>query len=607
VRRPGAAGWCSAGDTVANIRAIPVGARISVVAAGGEWVAWVESLTGSPYTSTVYVRDPGADGRLGTADDPAPVAIMTGPSVGSLAVAGRRLLYRHDPGTGMIWTVVSAAPRGYAFGYTSFDLPSTVQVAALSADGERLATGSISGATVTLSSRRPSSAGAAYGSADLIATRSYAATISTWLSAVATDGPHLVSLDNDSGGAGYITDWFAGGDGAFGTSDDTLARTVPSATPRYFPSVSNGLLVYQNNQANLSEDVLWLDLTQLRWEVADGTPLSWPVSNGAGAVVFQGSGVLRARTSSGGDATLPGSAAHVGYLAGATGPYYLNTTNWYSRVTVHRSDTTGLWFTPAALAAYPPVDVLTVTSPSMIEMLNVKDGKAIVSVRDGVNAHRPYVLEPAGAGGLRTPNVVDVLAGPNISAPVFYSRADAAVSAKYAVFSCEHASYTAYTNKACLRKAGGTAAAPVFSALDGATTTVLIHPTGSPDAGLPFFDVRGLRVAGERILIVQGGTIYVLEAGPDGVLGNSDDVETNLGVHWPQLGQYDMAGNFVVYLEFGDPGGKQVTLVDLASGASPQAVTSHYSIKEQVVVEPSGRIYWQDAAFLNEAIFVRTP
>jgi hypothetical protein len=276
-------------------------------------------------------------------------------------------------------------------------------------------------------------------------------------------------------------------------------------------------------------------------------------------------------------------------------------------VTVHRTDATGLWFTPAALSTYPAVDVLTVPVGSTLHMLQAKEGKAIIAVRDAGDVHRPYVLEPAGAGGLRTPNVVDVLPGPNVSAELSPYRAMAAVGARYAVFGCEHASYVAYGNKACLRKAGGTAANPVFSAIDPATTTVLLHPTGTPLAGQPFYDVRGLRVAGERILIVQSGTIYVLEAGPDGVLGNSDDVETNLGVHWPFLGQFDMAGNFVVYLEFGAPGGKQVILVDMATGGAPQALTSHYSIKDQVAVEPSGRVYWQDAAFLNEAIFVRTP
>ena len=609
VRRPGAAGWCTT-DTVTSIRTVPAGYRVSAVAAGGEWVAWVETLTSTPWTSNVYVRDPGGDGKIGTADDPAPVAVMSGQTVGGLAISG--------PGcsTGTIADRLGVdhrlgGRRRYASGRTTYDLPATVQAAALSPDGEQLATGSYTGTTATLASRRPSAAGAAFGAGDVIASRSYTATLSPWNWYVATDGPHLVALDNASGGTGHITDWFAGGDGTFGTADDTLVRSVPSATPRYYPSVSNGLLVYQNNQANLSEDLLWLDLTQSRWDVADGVPLAWPIANGQGAFVFQSGSLLRARTTTGGDATLPGSASHYGYLAGATGPHYLVATNAYSRVTAYRADATGLWFTPAALASYPAVDVLNV-SPSRLDVLLAKEGKAIVAVRDASDVRRPYVLEPSGAGGLRTPSVVDVLPGPGVSAEPSPYRAVAAVSARYAVFSCAHASYPtppgwSYAHMACLRKAGGTAANPVFSATDPASTTVLLHPTGSPLAGQPYRDVRDIRVAGERIGIVESGTIYVLEAGPDGVLGNPDDVETNLGAHWPFLGQFDMAGNFVVYLEFGEPGGKQVILVDMASGASAQAVTSHYSIKDQVAVEPSGRVYWQDAAFLNEAIFVRTP
>jgi hypothetical protein len=136
---------------------------------------------------------------------------------------------------------------------------------------------------------------------------------------------------------------------------------------------------------------------------------------------------------------------------------------------------------------------------------------------------------------------------------------------------------------------------------------MLLHPAGTPGAGQPYSYFYSVRVAGERLAIVNGGDILIREAGADGVLGNSDDTEVSLGVFWPQLGEFDLAGNYVVYLDAGGEGGKQVYLVDLAAGRARQALTGHYSVKQHLAVEPSGRVYWKDSAFLNDAIFVRTP
>ncbi len=59
-------------------------------------------------------------------------------------------------------------------------------------------------------------------------------------------------------------------------------------------------------------------------------------------------------------------------------------------------------------------------------------------------------------------------------------------------------------------------------------------------------------------------------------------------------------------LAAGAPAGLQVWLADLAAGTRRQ-ITSHYSAKQHVTVEPSGRVLWDDAVFPNRAVFVSAP
>jgi hypothetical protein len=46
--------------------------------------------------------------------------------------------------------------------------------------------------------------------------------------------------------------------------------------------------------------------------------------------------------------------------------------------------------------------------------------------------------------------------------------------------------------------------------------------------------------------------------------------------------------------------------MDLQTGAVRQ-LTTHYSTKGDVAVEPTGRVVWRDEVFSNSAIFERTP
>ena len=72
------------------------------------------------------------------------------------------------------------------------------------------------------------------------------------------------------------------------------------------------------------------------------------------------------------------------------------------------------------------------------------------------------------------------------------------------------------------------------------------------------------------------------------------------------VANFDIAGNFVAYVAAGAPAGLQVWLADIAAGTRRQ-LSHHYSAKQHLTVEPSGRVLWDDTAFSNRAVFVSAP
>lgn len=600
--RPGADGSFCTGDDVSSVLRTPaLNFYVDGVSGFGERVAWWERRS-SPAAANLYVREPGADGVLGTADDPAAVAFAYS-YVERLTMGERAILVQQAAcGEGcytFVWRVINPNASGsWSSGTTTLDLAASVTSAALSADGRRLAWLE---AGPVLKVREPGANGRFDASDDVVATIPVPWSLSTG-AALAVDGPHVVALLTDSP-ISWMVHFWAGSDGTFGTPDDTVERIQPTGATRSEPSLADSYLAVSSGQ-----DVLGLDLSALRWEVAPAAGLDalHPLeADGRGWVFYKPAGRSAvARSPAGGEATAP----FAGSTFAASGRELVHLSD-AGVVELRVPDAGGSWFSASAPAAVN----LHVPGASTVSDVFVGGGKALVldwaySAARGTNVAHYRVLEP-GAGTLSTfpatGTVVDVLpdgvrqswasSGAVTRDQVFYNCHDWATSS---VFLCVH----------------GAGADRIFGTADDprpatyASAVRMLHPAGSPRAGLPVEDARALLVSGRRMIVSEFSPagLFLFDAGGDGLFNTADDRGRRLAAITAYGNDVALAGDWAAFLDGGPPAGRQVWLVRGLDGPAVP-ITNHYSAKSAPTLEPSGRIFWSDFVFVPEAVFVRAP
>lgn len=606
LRRPGADGkFCTADDqTSSPIADITATANTFIlsVSASGSRVAWTEDNLYAP-SANLRVREPGKNGVLGDGDDVITLVASTAAGyIMDLQIAGRALVYRVEscPGgtcttPGTTYLVVANGSGNFA-GQTPVAVSTTAGSSGLAADGKALVLAD-SSAPAALSVRQAGADGVLMTADDTMASR--AAAGSSTFQAVAVDGPHVVASERGSGG--QFVHWYAGGNGIFESSgDDAVARMLPSSTTRQNMSLGSGLsagfLVFQAGQIgviNQDPDVLSLDLTTLRWEVV-GTSDVYQVTTDGGTLFFRNGSGTYARTS---DGRTNGPRSFYS-LAGATGKDLIATTA--SGLVDLGPGVDGVWFNGDDPAA-------AVIHAGTFGALAVGEGKA-AAYRDNGTAMVPYVYEPstsapaAGTGPLRgaTAVLLDAAGLSNSNNAHYYQSI--AVSAKHVFWTCG----TWPDLYVCYRYAG---ALGKFGDGDDVTGQLLQPPTASSPYA-PYPSWLGFHVSGNRVGLVDNNLgVRLLDAGPDGrfnvVNGAGDDFEAVLGLGFDD-NAFALAGDYLAYSAAGTGGGTQITVLDLARGGQRQ-LTSHYSAKNDLALDPSGRLYWIDEAFANASVFLFAP
>jgi hypothetical protein len=601
IQRPGADGaWCTADDADVLVTTVPSGYTVRGVAGYGEKIAWFTDRS-APDAATVVVRHPGADGLAGTGDDVD--ASFAFSAVIRLSMGERALLAYVEPtgaGTADRWRVINANAAGDWTSGTSFvELASTVTKASLSADGRQLAW------IETGPKLRVRAAGAdgRFGTADdvdaaLVVPAAFSLSTNAEL---AVDGTHVVALAN-SGTLTYLVHWWAGSDGTFGTADDVLERVVPSGASRLWPSLASSYLTYSEGG-----DVRGLDLSRLRWEVAPAAGLAnssaEPLAlDGRGWLFYGASGAyVTARSPSGVELSSP--IVYPRDVA-VSGTDLLQRSGAIVRYT--QPDASGSWFGPTAAVTtvYQPVDGY--------KPLRVGGGKALLM--DPEYNHTPYaatairyrIAEPNGGTLATFPTTGTTFAFPGDGVRSSWAT-QGAITRDQAFYSCHAwASNVVYL---CVLNANATTHRfdPASAPTTYRTTARLLHPTGSPRAGLPV-EPLGFQVSGNRMVVSEmtPDGVYLFDAGTDGIFGTADDRGRQIGSVGLYTSEISVAGDWVAFLTDGPPTGRQVWLIRGFDG-DPVPVTNHYSTKTSVVVEPSGRVFWIDNVFVPEAVFMRSP
>lgn len=592
IRRAGLDGaFCTGDDTSAVVYTFGApNSYISTVAASGERVAWLDQVM-VPASATLRLREPGTDGLLGNGDDTSAVVTTTGadPFIFEVLLARGVLVYRAGD---TAYAVLADPATGSFAGKLPQVLASGVSAVALSADGTRLALATTSGA---LTVRTPGADGVYLTGDDVIATRA-AAGGTIQQGALSVEGAHLVAME---WGGGQIVHWYAGGNATFESSggDDTVSRLLPSADNRYFPSLGSGLsagyLVYQVNALGFlleQPDVLSLDLTGLRWEVVGVGASPTVRTNGSGVLFYGNFAQVRARTSDG----RTSAARSVPAAFDVYGDDLVEALG--TALAVSGPGPNGLWFDADDVERTP-------LHAGTFSNVVVKEGKAAAFRLEGA-AYVPYVYEPgagppaAGTGPVHTATPVLVDGGGTPSdTPQFFQNL--AVTRRHVFWSC---GADRFSPNLCYRWAGpdGT----FGTADDGSPVTPLMRPS-NPLA--PFPGILGLRASGDRVVILDNGVgAILLLPGADGRFGTADDSETVLGNGVFDRTLVDLSGDWLVTSAAGDFPGEQITLWDLARGGSRQ-LTSTYSSKDFLALEPSGRLFWHDAIFSEGAVFVFAP
>lgn len=587
--------WCTPDDARVNVLDVGTAAAIHEVSAspdaGGkrERAAFAQYDPATWKSWAIKVVEPGADGLLGPGD--AAVTLVAGSPtfVTSLRLGGDVLLYA----IGTSWTVVNAGPAGFAAGTTTWALPSSAAGAGLSSDGKTLAW--VDGASPPALHVKPAGADGDFDAADPeIALQGTGPAIGAYGAHVAVEAGHVAVVESAlvSSTTYAVHHWSAGGDGAFGSGDDTYARILPSSRPRYRPSLSGGIaagiLYYTIGRSGISgedPDILVTDLTATRWEVAGDAAVGEPRPNGAGTLFYRDvDGWVAARTSDGRE-TRAGAWAGA-FAADGDRLYYASGT----RLWVASPDAAGQFFTAAA-----PPDLLVLDAPDRFyAKLEAHEGLVFAEAWNGGDAERSVVRwDGATATAVR---VDDPALFPGVSQHT--SAFGLGLSSRHAAWGCLDGGYW----RPCVRSAVN----GVFG--DGDDVSVIPELPSSPGAR---YATANIHVAGNRLVLAVYGAGYhlvVLDAGPDERFNTGDEVELDLGaIQLDSVVSTDVAGDFVAWSDFVPGlGGTQIRLLDMRD-LSVRTLTDWYSFKPEVRVEPSGRIYWVDQVFQANAIFVRTP
>jgi hypothetical protein len=605
IRRAGADGLlCTGDDTNAVVKNIAttypwVAALSASMSASGlrERAAWSEQPNGT--SPTVVLKDGGADNLLGTADDVEySVATVAGNTVHQLQLAGDALLFGSN---GASWSssacadlrVVTPVGGNWAAGVArSWSLPAGALFAALDDGGKALAWFTNGSGTPTLHVVLPGPDGL-YGTADDVDRPMSWSGPSVLDGGLAFRGGHVVLTEAVvSSGAASIDHWYAGADGIFGTGDDTFARVLPSAAGRIHPTLGSGLsggtVYFQAGATRTSGDVLGVDLSALRWEVAGaGTPLAGPQTNHAGTLFYTDSGgQLRARTSAGLETTLTGLSPSTGYAAdGALLFVSSGAQVWAYR----RGATSGQFF-----AADSPAPTLVATMTGTAGIQAVGAGR-VLARENSLGTYNLY--EPNGA--LTAWSAVTMTGVP---AGYSFWFGGAAVSASQAVTGCIAPSTA---KQVCVREAGPDG---IFGTGDDRLFTLL-----RPGSLANYTNLIAVATSGHRVALIADGTggphLYVVDAGPDGKLSTGgDDVEVDYGLIVDgRPGGIDLSGDMLAWsTDSGTSNGQQIFLADFVQRTQRQ-LTTHFSPKPSVVVDPSGRAAWLDEVFPTSAIFISAP
>lgn len=592
VRRPGGGGFCSA-DTTTTL--VDVGVSSSIWSAAGsldgagvkERAAWIEGPYLGPYS--VKVREPGANNLLDLAGDDTNVTVATvaATNYAKEVFLGGNVLLHHFAYTG--YTVVTATTGSFAGALASWTLPAGAVAAALDTTGTYLAwVANDPAQTIHL---RTAGADGRFGTADDVeVTRTFAG---PWLgtAGIAIEAGHAVVTEASGLATYHVDHWYAGGDGTFGTADDTAARVLPGSRGRLYPALAGGLAagtayfqVGQTNMIGENADLQATDLSARRWEVASDQALSMPRPNGLGTLFYRdGLGRLLARSSDGRERR---SNYNTGTFAADGKVAYIGAG---SNLYLSRPDSNGLWFSATA-----PADTIISTKMSG-GRIEANDGYVVADMADPV-AGSISLLRDTGAGWVAT-RLDNLVAG-----TTGLSFLGLGVSSRHVAWVCRDA---AYNDRACVRSTGSDG---ILGTADDTAAAVLLRP-GTATA---YAYVRALRVWGNRLMVVSyigpSNHLFIVDAGADRAFNTGDDVETDLGaVTESSNDPYDFRGSMVAWSTVvGSSGGTQVFLHDLRNGTGRQ-LTTHYSFKPDVRVEPSGRVYWTDTLLQARSIFVNAP
>ncbi|HEY6004307.1 MAG TPA: carboxypeptidase-like regulatory domain-containing protein, partial [Anaeromyxobacter sp.] len=578
VRRPGADGlFCSpAGaidDTELTFYTAPLTVTVRNVtgsfnrARTGEYAAWVER-NNSTFVDTVMVQAPNASGVLGAAL-PAAAALFTTSNVNDVLEGGDCLLSSLSSGSFR----VDCKPGGLgnATGVTTFTLPVTARAAALSSDGLLLGWLESSGGAPALHVR---SAGAdrLFGTPDDGDVTRVASGAVPFAAAMAIEPGHLVVSETLVSGSTYwLIHWSAGPDGIFDAAlgaDDTVSRVLPSSEPRSNPSIlAGGLVAYSVSGlgGNLS-DVLASDLSTYRWEAIEAAGFNGLGTNGAGMLFFHRGSNLTARLPDGTEQQ--GGFAASSFAAAGSNLVTVQT----STVNLRRRSGTAWFGTPTAIYTGAPLAVAA------------GDRWALVQTNEGGTRYRVSDLSAASPGTTLLP----IIPGTTPNTNGF------GVSASIVAYQCLTASFNA-----CVHHPGPNG---IFGDGDDVMLVVKRPSTGTP------YGAFGLAVQGDKIAFSdENGNLTVAGTGPDGVFNTADDTEDTLGpAASGAAGTLTVAGDYAAWLQIPGSDGVQVMVADLSKGTQRQ-VTTHYSMKERLAIDPSGRLTWIDFGFSAPTIFLYAP
>lgn len=579
LRRPAAgASFCGADTTTPTGITVP----LYLLGASGERLAYPTYASG---TYGVDVREPGADGVLGNADDVTTTLVTGSSTVWSLQLSGTYALAMiATPTSGGIVHRVFSAPSGFAAGATTLDLPdSTNSLVALSPDGSLLAYTDTSTYSVVV--RYPTAG--RYGAGDATVRMPLPpGLVGGNFASIAVDGTHVVVAD---AGIGALVHWDAGPDGRFGTADDLYDELKPSKVRRPHAALSAGFLVYEEGG-----DLFAFDLTGVRWEdvpAGYGTSTA-TVAQASGSVFFGGSNPtggslpLVARCATGRDSgpgTIPNWFAASGdYVVWDGGGLWLGTRD------VGGAAPTGCFFTGSSTTQ----KIFTSAYPLISTVLG----------ETALAANRPWgtptttvtAIEPSTAGQPLTAGQSAVTLSTGIDYPYGLGLTD-----RQAVYYCGRGN-----SQICAK---GKGAGGLFGGAGAPAEVVLQYPAGMAGAGTTI-PGRAVKVSGRSAVIgAYPGSLLLLDAGPDGSFGTADDTGTVLLPRILDGAHFDVSGNWIAWVDSGTPGGDQIWLYSIADH-SAQQLTFHLSTKTNVAVSASGRVWWEDSVLgTTWSLWIRTP